>query len=88
MQKIYSGHKMSPRAFLPALCLDLNCSPEIIESQVRMFFIYRMGAELQNVNFFTQIIYVQPNLPQEKARKSRHVFIFTFNVLNGHKKQI
>ena len=30
-------------------------------------------AELQNVNFFTQIISVQLNLPQEKARKSRQV---------------
>ena len=31
-------------------------------------------AELQNVNFFTQIISVQLNLPQEKARKLREVF--------------
>ena len=30
--------------------------------------------ELQNVNFFTQIISVQLNLPQEKACKSRQVF--------------
>ena len=30
--------------------------------------------ELQNVNFFTQIISVQLNLPQEKARKLREVF--------------
>ena len=37
-QKIYSGHKMSPRAFLPALCLDLNCIPKKIESQVMAFF--------------------------------------------------
>ena len=31
-------------------------------------------AELHNVNFFTQIISVQLNLPQEKARKLREVF--------------
>ena len=31
-------------------------------------------SELQNVIFFTQIISVQLNLPQEKARKSRQVF--------------
>ena len=31
-------------------------------------------AELQNVNFFTQIISVQLNLPQEKARKLQEVF--------------
>ena len=30
--------------------------------------------ELHNVNFFTQIISVQLNLPQEKARKLREVF--------------
>ena len=42
-------------------------------------------SELQNVNFFTQIISVQLNLPQEKARKLREV---TFKVLNGHKKPI
>ena len=28
-----------------------------------------LWSELQNVNFFTQIISVQLNLPQEKARK-------------------
>ena len=33
-----------------------------------------LAAELQNVNFFTQIISVQLNLPQEKARKLREVF--------------
>ena len=31
-------------------------------------------SELQNVNFFTRIISVQLNLPQEKARKSQQVF--------------
>ena len=31
-------------------------------------------AELQNVNLFTQIISVQLNLPQEKARKLQEVF--------------
>ena len=31
-------------------------------------------AELHNVNFLTQIISVQLNLPQEKARKLREVF--------------
>ena len=36
--------------------------------------IYGTLAELQNVNFFTQIISVQLNLPQEKALKSRQVF--------------
>ena len=40
--------------------------------------------ELQNVIFFTQIISVELNLPQEKARKLREVF----EVLYGHKKQI
>ena len=30
--------------------------------------------ELHNVNFFTQIISVQLNLPQEKANKLREVF--------------
>ena len=30
--------------------------------------------ELHNVNFFTQIISVQLNLPQEKARKLREFF--------------
>ena len=43
-------------------------------------------SQLQNVNFFTQIISVQLNLPQEKARKLREGL--TFKVLNGHKKQI
>ena len=42
---------------------------------------------LKRIGHITQIISVQPNLPQEKARKSRQVF-FTFKVLNGHKKQI
>ena len=31
-------------------------------------------AELHNVNFFTQIISVQLNLPQEKARELQEVF--------------
>ena len=43
-------------------------------------------AELQNVNFFTQIISVQLNLPQEK-RVNCEKFL-TFKVSNGHKKQI
>ena len=34
----------------------------------------KIEAELHNVNFFTQIISVQLNLPQEKARKLREVF--------------
>ena len=33
-----------------------------------------MRTELHNVNIFTQIISVQLNLPQEKARKLREVF--------------
>ena len=32
------------------------------------------GPELHNVNFFTQIISFELNLPQEKARKLREVF--------------
>ena len=31
-------------------------------------------SELHNVNFFTQIISVQLNLPQKKARKLREIF--------------
>ena len=37
-------------------------------------FLSSIQRELQNVNFFTQIISVQLNLPQEKVRKSRQVF--------------
>ena len=45
------------------------------------------GAELHNVNFFTQIISVQLNLPKKK-RVNCEKFL-TFKVLNGHlKKQI
>ena len=36
--------------------------------------LYGTLAKLQNVNFFTQIISVQLNLPQEKTRKLREVF--------------
>ena len=35
---------------------------------------YEINAELQNVNFFTQIISVQLDLPQEKVAKSQRVF--------------
>ena len=42
--------------------------------------------ELHNVNFFTQIISVQLNLPKKK-RVNCEKFL-TFKVLNGHKKQI
>ena len=44
------------------------------------------GAELHNVNFFTQIISVQLNLPKKK-RVNCEKFL-TFKVLNGHNKQI
>ena len=39
-----------------------------------IFVLAVAQAELQKVNFFTQIISVQLNLPQEKARKLREVF--------------
>ena len=41
---------------------------------VVIVIIVALVTELHNVNFFTQIISVQLNLPQEKARKLREVF--------------
>ena len=78
---------LSIRIYLPELTLrDFSgrASPDTL------FFLtcdFYEGAELHNVNFFTQIISVKLNLPQEKSRKLLVKFL-TFKVLNGYKKQI
>ena len=69
------------------------CGPDIEGSFLKTYFcdsnvfvvvLPSSESELHNVNFFTQIISVQLNLPQEKARKLREVF----DIFNGHKKLI
>ena len=70
----YYLNRMIPQIFRECTRVLQNICPKSRNGILGLTKKGKKEPESQNVNFFSQIIPVQLNLPQEKAHKSRQVF--------------